>query len=55
MLERRKSLLISGYTMFVSGYTVDVVDEHGVLNLGIHCIRKPCNIQELATKIQLVL
>lgn len=38
-------------TLFMSGYTADIIAPHGVLEKGIHFIQKPFVLKELSTKI----
>jgi PAS domain S-box-containing protein len=42
-------------SMFMSGYTADVIAAHGVLDQGVHFIQKPFSFPDLATKIRYVL
>ena len=39
-------------SLFISGYTADVVAHYGVLDKGVHFIRKPFSIKELAAKVR---
>lgn len=39
----------------MSGYTADVIAQHGVLDNTVHFIQKPFSIQELAAKIRTTL
>ncbi|MFO7859958.1 MAG: transporter substrate-binding domain-containing protein [Desulfosalsimonas sp.] len=41
--------------LYMSGYTADVIANHGVLDKGLHFIEKPFSIRELAVKIEHVL
>ncbi len=41
--------------LFMSGYTANVIAHHGVLDEGVHFIRKPFSMHEIATKIREVL
>ncbi len=41
--------------IYMSGYTADVIDRHGVLNEGVTFIQKPFTKQSLAKKIRTVL
>ncbi len=41
--------------LFMSGYTADVIAEHGVLEQGINFIQKPFSLQELADKVRKIL
>jgi signal transduction histidine kinase len=38
--------------LFMSGYTADIVADHGVLEPGVHFIQKPFSPEDLATKIR---
>jgi DNA-binding NtrC family response regulator len=40
--------------IFMSGYTTNVIVNHGVLEEGVNFIQKPISIEELATKIAIV-
>ncbi|MEI6521725.1 MAG: ATP-binding protein [bacterium] len=42
-------------SLFMSGYTADVIARHGVLEEGIHFLQKPFSEKELAIKIREVL
>ncbi len=42
-------------TLYMSGYTEDVIAHHGVLEKGIHFLQKPFSNQTLATKVREVL
>ncbi len=42
-------------TLFMSGYTADVIAHHGVLDAGVHFIAKPFSSADLAAKIEAVL
>ena len=41
--------------LFVSGYTADVIADHGVLDESVHFIQKPFTLQRLTAKIREVL
>ena len=41
--------------LFTSGYTADVIAQHGVLDEGVHFIQKPFSIKSLAAKVREVL
>ena len=41
--------------LYMSGYTADIIARHGVLEDGIHFIRKPFYVKELAAKVREVL
>jgi PAS domain S-box-containing protein len=42
-------------SLFMSGYTADVIAAHGVLDQGVHFIQKPFTFPDLAAKIRQVL
>ncbi len=42
-------------TLFMSGYTADVIGKHGVLTPDMHFIQKPFSLPELATTVQQIL
>lgn len=39
-------------TLFMSGYTADIIAHHGVLDKGVQFIQKPFSIQDLAVKVR---
>ncbi|MGM0611802.1 MAG: PAS domain S-box protein [Thermodesulfobacteriota bacterium] len=39
-------------SIYMSGYTADVIAHHGVLEKGVHFIQKPFSIQDLAVKVR---
>jgi two-component system cell cycle sensor histidine kinase/response regulator CckA len=41
--------------LFMSGYTADVIAHHGVIDEGLHFIRKPFTLPDLAAKVREVL
>ena len=41
--------------LYMSGYTDDVIAQHGVLDEGMHFIQKPFSLSDLATKVREVL
>jgi DNA-binding NtrC family response regulator len=41
--------------MFMSGYTADVIAQHGVLDEGVNFIQKPFTMKDLADKIRAAL
>jgi len=41
--------------LFMSGYTDDVIGQHGILEDGVHFISKPFSIHDLSLKIREVL
>jgi CheY-like chemotaxis protein len=40
--------------LFMSGYTADVIADHGVLDEGVHFIQKPFTMQDLAVKVRAI-
>ena len=42
-------------TLFMSGYTADVIANHGILDDGVHFIQKPFSLHALSTKVRQVL
>jgi PAS domain S-box-containing protein len=38
--------------LFMSGYTADIIAEHGVLAAGVHFLQKPFTLQELEAKLR---
>jgi response regulator RpfG family c-di-GMP phosphodiesterase len=42
-------------TLFMSGYTANVIAPHGVLDKGVHFIQKPFSKKDIAVKIRKVL
>jgi two-component system, cell cycle sensor histidine kinase and response regulator CckA len=49
--DQARTILPQIKTLFMSGYTSNVIAEHGVLNKGVHFIQKPFSIEELSQKI----
>jgi PAS domain S-box-containing protein len=49
--DQARAILPQIKTLFMSGYTSNVVAEHGVLKKGIHFIQKPFSIEELGKKV----
>ncbi|MCF8024765.1 MAG: hypothetical protein K9K82_04665 [Desulfobacteraceae bacterium] len=39
-------------TLYMSGYTANVIAHHGVLDRGVQFIQKPLSIQDLAVKVR---
>jgi YesN/AraC family two-component response regulator len=39
-------------TLFMSGYTSDVIVRHGILEKGVHYIQKPFSITDLGIKVR---
>jgi two-component system, cell cycle sensor histidine kinase and response regulator CckA len=38
--------------LYMSGYTADIIANHGILDEGIHFIRKPFSIDDMTVKIR---
>jgi two-component system, cell cycle sensor histidine kinase and response regulator CckA len=38
--------------LFMSGYTADIVAQHGVLDEGVHFIQKPFSMKDLGGKLR---
>jgi CheY-like chemotaxis protein len=55
LAERLISMKPSMETLFMSGYTADVIAHRGVLDPGVHFIEKPFTTKALATKVREVL
>jgi DNA-binding response OmpR family regulator len=53
--EKLGTLKAGFRSIFMSGYTDDVIAQHGVLDKGVHFLQKPFSIQNLAAKIREVL
>ena len=43
------------HCLFMSGYTADVIADHGVLDDGVYFIQKPFTTQQLAHRVKVVL
>lgn len=41
--------------LFISGYTADIIDDHGIIKEGIHFLQKPFNKDNLSEKIREIL
>lgn len=46
------ALLPNVRTVYMSGYSANVISHHGVLDEGIHFIQKPFSLQKLATTVR---
>ena len=42
-------------TLFMSGYTADIIAPHGILERGVHFVQKPFTTQSLGRKVREVL
>ncbi len=52
LAQRLQSLYPDMKTMFMSGYTADVIAGRGVLNAGVNFIQKPFSMNELSVKVR---
>jgi len=52
LAKRLLSLYPNIKRLFMSGYTVDVIAHHGVLDEGMHFIQKPFTLKDLAIKVR---
>jgi two-component system cell cycle sensor histidine kinase/response regulator CckA len=41
--------------LFMSGYTANIIEQHGILDSSVHFISKPCSTLELSSKIRYIL
>jgi FixJ family two-component response regulator len=41
--------------LFMSGYTTEVIAQHGILEHGVHFIQKPFTLPDLGQKVEAVL
>jgi len=41
--------------LFISGYTADIISQHGVLNTGVHFLEKPFSARSLGKKVREVI
>ena len=55
MVERIRGSRPGIRVLFMSGYSGDIVANHGIIEEGMHYIEKPLNIQQLSAKIRQVL
>ncbi|MBI5895139.1 MAG: response regulator, partial [Desulfobacterales bacterium] len=53
--ERIAALRPGVKTLFMSGYTADVIAHHGVLQEGVHYLQKPFAVKAMAAKVRQVL
>jgi CheY-like chemotaxis protein len=52
LAERLQTLYPDIKTLFMSGYTANVIAHHGVLDAGVQFIQKPFSKRDLATKVR---
>ena len=55
LAKKMPSLYPDMKRLFMSGYTADIIADHGVLDDGVHFIQKPFSMKELVTKVRGVL
>ncbi len=53
--EKLSAIKAGFRAIFMSGYTDDVIAQHGVLDEGVHFLQKPFSVQSLAAKVREVL
>ena len=52
LADRLRALYPAIKTLFMSGYTTNVIAHHGILEEGVHFIQKPFSIKDLALKVR---
>jgi two-component system cell cycle sensor histidine kinase/response regulator CckA len=52
LAERLQSLYPGMGTLFMSGYTADVIAHRGVLDRGVNFLQKPFSMKDLAEKVR---
>jgi DNA-binding NtrC family response regulator len=52
LAERLQALYPNLKVLFMSGYTVDAIVHHGVLERGVHFVQKPFNLKDPAHKVR---
>ena len=55
LAEKATALHPEMKTLFMSGYTADVISHHGILHKGIHFINKPFTIKEFSDRVRKIL
>ncbi len=55
LADKIKALYPHIRCLFMSGYTADVISNHGVLDEGIYFIEKPFTLQRLSARIREVM
>jgi DNA-binding response OmpR family regulator len=55
LADRLHSLYPNIKTLFMSGYTADVIARQGVLEEGVRFIQKPFSVRELSAKVREIL
>ncbi len=52
LADRLKVLFPDMKSLFMSGYTADIISHHGILNEGVHYMQKPFSLKEMASKVR---
>ncbi len=52
LVGRMQSLRPGLACLYMSGYTADVIENHGVLDEGVHFLQKPFSVEQLAVKVR---
>jgi len=55
LVSRIKAVEPAIKCLFMSGYTADIIAQHGVIEEGLHFIQKPFSIQDLAREVEAAL
>jgi PAS domain S-box-containing protein len=55
LAQRLQALSPGLKCLFMSGYTADVIAQHGVLGSDVHFIQKPFSMEEVVTKVRLAM
>jgi PAS domain S-box-containing protein len=55
LAERLQALFPGLKCLFMSGYTADVIAQHGVLGSDVHFLQKPFSMEEVVTRVRLAM
>jgi DNA-binding response OmpR family regulator len=55
LAERLSAFKLGMRSIFMSGYTSDVIAQHGVLDEGVHFLQKPFSVKGMVEKVREVL
>jgi len=55
LVERLNTFRAGLRTIFISGYTADIISDHGVLDEGVQFLQKPFSVKSMAEKVREVL
>jgi PAS domain S-box-containing protein len=55
LAERLQALFPGLKCLFMSGYTADVIAQHGVLGSDVHFLQKPFSLEEVVTRVRLAM